>query len=56
MDFGSHMLQMLGAARHGQVEVTWHDPVEVSAFANRKLLARAVEESVRGPHPHGATD
>jgi len=50
MEFGAHMLQMLAAARHGHVEVIYHDPVSVADFANRKALAAATEISVRSGH------
>jgi 1-acyl-sn-glycerol-3-phosphate acyltransferase len=53
MDFGSHLVQMLGAARHGQVDVTWHAPIQVSSVPDRKALARSVEASVRSAHPKG---
>ncbi|UZD92056.1 lysophospholipid acyltransferase family protein [Cognatishimia activa] len=50
MDFGAHMLQMLAAARHGHVEVIFHNPVAVADFANRKALAADTETSVRSGH------
>lgn len=50
MDFGAHMLQMLAAARHGHVEVIFHDPVAVADYANRKALAADTEFSVRAGH------
>ena len=54
MDFGPHLLQMLGAAQHGEVDVTWHEPIDVSSVADRKSLARAAEASIRSAHPKGA--
>lgn len=54
MDFGTHLLKTLAAKRPGTVEVTWHDPVKVSDFADRKALARRTEAAVRAAHPEGA--
>lgn len=50
MDFGSHLLAVLAARRQGRVEVTWHEPVRVADFADRKALARATEATVRSAH------
>lgn len=47
MDFGPHLLQTLAARRQGAVEVAYHAPVAVRDFADRKALARAMEETVR---------
>lgn len=47
MDFGPHLLKVLAAPRQGRVEVVFHDPVAVDAFATRKDLARYCEETVR---------
>lgn len=47
MDFGPHFLKVLAAPRQGRVEVIFHDPVAVDAFASRKDLARHCEETVR---------
>ncbi|PWJ20836.1 lysophospholipid acyltransferase family protein [Jannaschia seohaensis] len=44
---GTHMVAMLAAARHGTVEVIFHPPLEVAAFADRKALARRAEAIVR---------
>jgi 1-acyl-sn-glycerol-3-phosphate acyltransferase len=51
MDFAGHLLQMLAARRHGSVEVVFHDPLPVAAFADRKALARAAEDAVRAALP-----
>jgi len=48
MDFASHLLKMLAARRHGSVRVTYHPPLRVADYDNRKALARACEEAVRG--------
>lgn len=50
MEFGPHLLAMLGAPRHGRVEVIFHPEVAVDAFANRKALALYCEGIVRGAH------
>lgn len=50
MEFGPHLLAMLATPRHGRVEVIFHPAVRVDAFANRKSLARALEDRVREAH------
>ncbi|MCV3272108.1 lysophospholipid acyltransferase family protein [Roseobacter sinensis] len=47
MDFGSHLLAMLARPRHGEVRVTYHPPLKVADFADRKALAAACEAQVR---------
>lgn len=47
MDFGPHLLSTLAARRQGSVTVIYHAPVQVADFADRKALARALENSVR---------
>ena len=47
MDFAPHLLQVLAVRRHGAVEVTYHPPVRVADFADRKALAKACEDAVR---------
>jgi 1-acyl-sn-glycerol-3-phosphate acyltransferase len=47
MGFGDHMLHILAATRQGRVEVIYHDPVAVTDFENRKVLAKYLEETVR---------
>lgn len=47
MNFAEHLLKVLAQFRQGTVEVVFHDPVAVDAFASRKELARACEDSVR---------
>ncbi|MFY0679989.1 MAG: 1-acyl-sn-glycerol-3-phosphate acyltransferase [Thalassovita sp.] len=51
MDFGAHMLRVLAAPKQGRVEVTYHPPVRVDDFANRKSLASHVEATVRSAMP-----
>ncbi len=47
MDFAPHLLSTLAAKRQGGVHVVYHPPVTVSDYANRKVLAKAMEETVR---------
>lgn len=47
MGFGPHFLQTLARLRQGRVEVTFHDPVRVADFADRKLLAAHCEARIR---------
>lgn len=56
MDFGPHLLQMLGTWRHGTVDVTWHPAKAVSDFEDRKTLSAASETAVRSAHPLGSDD
>lgn len=48
MDFGSHLLKVLAAPRQGSVEVTYHPPLQVAEFANRKELAQRAHGVVAG--------
>ena len=50
MSFAPHFLRMLATARHGHVEVTFHDPVAVAAFTDRKALAAHCEAVIRAAH------
>jgi 1-acyl-sn-glycerol-3-phosphate acyltransferase len=52
MDFGPHLLATLAATRQGAVSVRYHDPVNVSDFADRKALSLAVENAVRAGLSH----
>jgi 1-acyl-sn-glycerol-3-phosphate acyltransferase len=51
MDFGSHLVKMLAAKRHGAVKIVYHQPVKVDNFKERKALATHVEGVVRGGMP-----
>lgn len=51
MEFGAHLLAILAHRRQGSVEVFWHAPVRVAAFADRKALAKAMEAAVAASHP-----
>lgn len=54
MDFAPHLLASLAAAAHGKVTVIYHTPVKLADFANRKALAKALENQVRSALPdHG---
>ncbi len=55
MDFGPHFLITLAARRQGQVSVSYHAPVNVSDFKDRKALAKATEETVRSGLNHLST-
>ncbi|GAB5445924.1 lyso-ornithine lipid O-acyltransferase [Gymnodinialimonas sp.] len=48
MDFGPSLLQILATPGRGHVLVTYHAPLSVARALNRKALAKAAEEAVRG--------
>ena len=56
MALGPHLLHTLAAKRQGAVHVIYHTPVQVSSFADRKALARAVEDAVRDGLFQSATE
>lgn len=47
MGFGPHLLATLAARHQGGVTVIYHPPVRVRDFADRKALARVLEDKVR---------
>ena len=47
MDFAPHLLSTLAAKRQGSVHVVYHPPIVVSDFADRKVLAKHMEDTVR---------
>lgn len=47
MGFGEHVLKVLSAWPQGKAEVTYHPPLAVRDFANRKVLAKAAEQVTR---------
>lgn len=47
MDFAPHLLSTLAARRQGGVHVVYHPPVNVADFADRKALAKQMEDTVR---------
>lgn len=53
MDFAPHLLMVLATPRQGRVEVTFHPPLPVADFADRKALAAACETIIRSAHPDG---
>ncbi|SMX28239.1 2-acyl-glycerophospho-ethanolamine acyltransferase [Pelagimonas phthalicica] len=53
MDFGPSLIQLLAQPRQGSVTLTYHDPVRVDAFENRKALAAALEAQVRQGFENG---
>lgn len=56
MAFGPHLLKVLAAPRQGSVTVTFHPPLRVTDFANRKALATACQITVASefrPSPPG---
>ena len=50
MDFGPHLLKVLGTPRQGSVELIYHPPLKVADFPDRKALAARAEELVRAGH------
>lgn len=48
-DLGPHLLKVLAQRRNGEVELVYHEPVQVSEFADRKALAAYCEKTVREP-------
>ena len=48
MEFGPSLLAVLAVPRQGSVTVTYHPPLRVADFADRKVLAAAAEAAVRG--------
>ena len=54
MDLAPHLLSTLAASPQGQVVVKYHPPIAVADFADRKALARRLEDQVRsGLADHG---
>jgi len=53
MEFARHLTDVLALSRRGTVEVTFHPPLRVADFADRKALAEAacaaVRAGLRGP-------
>ncbi|MFN3641778.1 MAG: lysophospholipid acyltransferase family protein [Gemmobacter sp.] len=50
MDFGPHLLAVLAAAPQGAVRITFHAPLRVADYPDRKALAAAAEAAVRAGH------
>lgn len=49
MEFGGHVLQVLGRSVGGSVRVVFHEPVRAADFADRKSLAAHCDRAVRAP-------
>jgi len=47
MVFAPHFLRVAATARQGSIDVVFHAPVAVDAFADRKALSRHCEEAIR---------
>ncbi|MCO4843711.1 MAG: 1-acyl-sn-glycerol-3-phosphate acyltransferase [Yoonia sp.] len=52
MDFGPHLLSTLAAPRQGKVTVIYHTPVKLTNYADRKVLAKSLEDTVRSGLAH----
>ncbi len=50
MGFSAHLIKVLATKRQGRVEVIFHEPLAVDAFANRKALAAECERVIRAEH------
>lgn len=50
MEFGPHLLHLLGTPRQGRVAVIWHAPLKVSDFAGRKALAAEACRTIETAH------
>jgi 1-acyl-sn-glycerol-3-phosphate acyltransferase len=46
MDFASHIRDVMARSTGGTVELTFHPPLRLDAFADRKRLALAASEAV----------
>lgn len=53
MEFGPHLFRILASKGRGSVAVTWHVPLKVREFNDRKALAKQAEFAVRSAHPSG---
>ncbi|PTV96472.1 1-acyl-sn-glycerol-3-phosphate acyltransferase [Rhodobacter aestuarii] len=47
MAFATHLAKVLAAPRQGEIEVVFHDPLNVADYPSRKELAAACEVAVR---------
>lgn len=56
MDFAPHLLDILAAGRAGAVDVVFHEPLAISAYANRKDLAKWAGAVVADSLKVGAVD
>ncbi len=49
MDLGPSLVKVLSQRRQGTVQLSYHPSLKVADYADRKALARALEEAVRAP-------
>lgn len=56
MEFGSHILQILGARRTGSVDVICHPAVKMADQIDRKKLALKLETQVRAGYDQFALE
>lgn len=56
MDFAGHLLRVLAQPRQGRVVVSFHPPLRVADFADRKALSAAAEAAVRAGHAAAMAD
>jgi 1-acyl-sn-glycerol-3-phosphate acyltransferase len=54
MTFGSHLLTTLSIWRQGRVTTSYHTPLKVANYQNRKDLALACEAQIKTGHETGA--
>jgi 1-acyl-sn-glycerol-3-phosphate acyltransferase len=52
MAFGPHLLSTLASKKQGKVTVIYYPPVKLTDFADRKVLAKTLEEQVRAGLVH----
>ena len=56
MAFGPHLLSTLATQKQGKVTAIYHTPVKLTDFADRKVLAKTLEEQVRAGLFHRADE
>ena len=50
IEFGAHVLSVMGKSTGGRAKVVFHEPVRSTDFSDRKALAAYCEERVRAAH------
>ncbi|MEO9824473.1 MAG: lysophospholipid acyltransferase family protein [Paracoccaceae bacterium] len=50
MEFAGHLLKILATSRQGAVHLSWHAPLRVADFNDRKALAQRAEAAVQDGH------
>jgi 1-acyl-sn-glycerol-3-phosphate acyltransferase len=48
MDFAGHLSEVMARSTGGTIELTFHAPLPLAGFADRKALAQAADAAVRG--------